>query len=518
MNIDALSSFLKDLMPSEIAYLERVQSKTAKWIPQSKPQWLAFLSRADEVFYGGAAGGGKSDLLLGMAGECHQRSIIFRRVFPNLRFLIERSRAIYNQEGKEHGKDSYNESLHVWRLASGSMIEFGAVQYEKDKTNFQGRPHDLIGFDEVPEFTEAQYVFITAWNRSENAGQRVRVIATGNPPVDEAGGWVTRRWGAWLDKQHPHPAKPGELRWYVSLDGKEQEVKDGTPFEHKGEIVYPRSRTFIPARLDDNPYYSADGRYKSVLQSLPEPLRSQMLNGDFDAANMPDPFQVIPTDWVRLAQKRWHEREKPNTPLTAVGVDPSRGGQDKTGIAKRYDNWFDEVISYPGVVVKDGAILAELTRQAIAKEKPAYINIDVNGIGSSGYDHLKVMYDCVRPFNGAEGSEYRDKSGKLKMRNKRAEMYWRMRDALDPQGGDDLALPPDTELLADLCSARYQVSAAGVLIEDKEQIKERIGRSPDIGEAVMMCLYEQPKIKINTKATVTNYINSGQKQDDRPRF
>lgn len=430
------------------------------------------------MFYGGAAGGGKSDLLVGLAGEAHQRSIIFRRVFPNLRFLVERSKQVY-------AGGRYNESLHIWRLDE-KTVEFGAIQHEADKTNFQGRPHDFIGIDEAPEFTESIVLFVTAWNRSEDPNQRVRVMLTGNPPIDEAGGWIVRRYGAWLDKQHPHPAKPGELRWYATLDGKETEVKDGTPFEHKGETVYPRSRTFIPARLDDNPFYSADGRYKSVLQSLPEPLRSQLLNGDFEAANMPDPFQIIPTEWVRMAQKRWMERPRPDTPLTAVGVDPSRGGQDKSAIAKRYDNWFDEVKSYPGVVAKDGPIVAELTRQEVGDVEPLYINVDVNGIGSSVFDHLRPMYRAVHPFNGSEASSYRDKSGKLKMRNKRAEMYWRMRDSLDPNGGDDLALPPDTELLADLCSAKYEVSSAGVKVEEKEEIKERIGRSPDIGEAVMM--------------------------------
>lgn len=447
---------------------------------------MAFLSRADELFYGGAAGGGKSDLLLGLAGEVHQRSIIFRRVFPNLRFLIERSRQIYNAEGESHARDSYNESLHIWRLLKGNMVEFGAMQHEQDKTNFQGRPHDLYGFDEAPEFTESQILFATAWNRTTDPTQRVRVILTGNPPIDEAGAWIVRRYGAWLDKQHPHPAKPGELRWYAMIDGKEREMENGTLFRHNGEMIYPRSRTFIPALLDDNPFYSADGRYRSVLQSLPEPLRSQLLKGDFDAANMPDPFQIIPTKWVRLAQKRWLERERPKTPLTAVGIDAARGGQDKMGIAKRYDNWFDEVASFPGVVAKDGAISAELARQTIGDEKPMYINVDVVGIGSSVYDHTKVLYDDVFPFNGAEASDYRDKSGRLKMRNKRAEMYWRMRDALDPDEGDDLALPPDTELLADLCSARYKVSASGVLVEDKDEIKARIGRSPDVGEAVMM--------------------------------
>lgn len=433
------------------------------------------------MFYGGAAGGGKSDLVIGLAVELHKHSVIFRRVYPNLKEIMRRAREIIADEASE------NKSDKIWIFPDGKTLEFGAVQYEESKKDWQGRPHDLKAFDELPEFTESQYEFICGWNRTTDSGQRVRVVATGNPPTDEAGNWILRRWGAWLDDQHPNPAKPGELRWYVVMGGKEQEVKDGKPFDYNGEKLYPRSRTFIPARLDDNPFYSQDGRYRSVLQSLPEPLRSQLLNGDFKATAMADPFQIIPTEWVRLAQKRWMERERPDTPLTAVGIDPSRGGRDKTSLSKRYDNWFDEVKTWPGVVVKDGAIMAELARQEIGEAEPNYINIDVSAIGSSAYDHLKVIYKNVVPFNPAEGSEYRDKSRKLKMRNKRAEMYWRMRDALDPNGGDDLALPTDTELLADLCTARYEVSSAGVKVEDKEQIKARINRSPDIGESVMMC-------------------------------
>jgi len=458
-----------------------VTDKTAKWIPQSKPQWLALLSRADELFYGGAAGGGKSDLVIGMSIELHKHSVIFRRVYPNLKEIMRRAREIIGDSAGE------NKSDKIWQFPDGRTLEFGAVQYEDSKKDWQGRPHDLKAFDELPEFTESQYEFICGWNRTTDSGQRVRVLATGNPPTDEAGNWIIKRWGAWLDPDHPHPAKSGELRWYVTMDGRETEAKDGEPFDYKGEKLYPRSRTFIPARLDDNPFYSQDGRYRSVLQSLPEPLRSQLLNGDFRASAVPNPFQIIPTEWVRLAQKRWGEREKPTTPLTAVGIDPSRGGRDKTALSKRFDNWFDYVKTWEGVVIKDGAIMAEFARQEIGDAKPNYINIDVSGIGSSAYDHLKVMYSSVNPFNPAEGSEYRDKSGKLKMRNKRAEMYWRMRDALDPNSGDDIALPPDTELLADLCSARYEVSSAGVKVEDKDEIKARIGRSPDIGEAVMMC-------------------------------
>jgi hypothetical protein len=211
---------------------------------------------------------------------------------------------------------------------------------------------------------------------------------------------------------------------------------------------------------------------------------------------MPNPFQIIPSEWVRAAQKRWTERERPTTPLTAVGIDPSRGGADKSALAKRFDNWFDEVKTWEGVIVKDGAIMAELARQEIGTAKPAYINIDVGGIGSSAYDHLKVLFDNVSPVNFAEASDYRDKSGKLKMRNKRAELYWRMRDALDPLDGEEIALPPDTELLADLCSARYEVSSAGVKVEDKDEIKKRIGRSPDMGEALLLSLLQPQKVQV----------------------
>jgi hypothetical protein len=393
---------------------------------------------------------------------------------------MQRSRQIIGSRAHE------NKSDKTWAFPDGRTIEFGAVQFEENKTNWQGRPHDLKAFDEIPEFTESQYEFICGWNRTTDPGQRVRVVATGNPPIDEAGSWVIRRWGAWLDPKHHRPAQPGELRWFATVNGQEREFPSGAPVDVDGETIYPRSRTFIPARLEDNVYLSRDPRYRSVIQSLPEPLRSMLLNGDFQAAGRPDPFQVIPTEWVRAAQRRWMERDRPATPLTAVGVDAARGGDDKMTLARRYDNWFDEVRKWPGVQVPDGAIAATLVHSELGKEKPARMNVDVIGVGSSTFDHLKLIYSNVTPVNVAEGSDYRDKSGKLKMRNLRAEMHWRLRDALDPNGGDDLALPNDPEVLADLCSARYKVTASGVLIEDKGEIKERIGRSPDTGEAIML--------------------------------
>lgn len=412
--------------------------------------------------------------------ECHQHSAIFRRVYPNLKEIMRRSRDIIDGAADE------NKSERIWSFPDGRTIEFGAVQHEDNKKDWQGRPHDLKAFDELPEFTESQYVFISGWNRTTDPGQRTRVLATGNPPTDEAGSWIIRRWAAWLDPEHPNPAKPGELRWYAVVDGKERECEDEQPFEHNGETVIPRSRTFIRARLDDNPYYSQDGRYRSVLQSLPEPLRSQLLYGDFEATQAPNPWQVIPTEWVRAAQKRWLEREKPDTPLVHAGLDPSRGGEDQTALSKRYENWVAEPVAWPGRVCVDGPTVAELVRQQLDGERVMTINMDVAGIGSSVYDSLVTMFRCVLPVNSSNKSEYYDRSGKLKMRNKRAELYWRMRDALDPIYGDDMALPPGNEVLADLCAGTYKLTTAGVQVEEKEEIKQRIGRSPDVGEAIML--------------------------------
>jgi hypothetical protein len=494
-------------MPSEKSYLARIQNKTALWYPQSKPQWLALLSRADELFYGGAAGGGKTDLLLGMAIECHEHSSIFRRTYPNLQGNMRRAREIIKDAAKENKADK------IWNFPNNRTIEFGAVQFEDDKTNWQGRAHDLKGFDEIPEFEKSIYEFICGWTRTTNKGQRTRVICTGNPPTDEKGNWVIQRWGAWLDPKHPNPAKPGELRWYATIDGEECEFMNGDPIVTEKETIYPLSRTFIPAKLDDNPFLAEDNRYRSTLQALPEPLRSQMLYGDFQASAMADPWQIIPTEWVLEAQRRWLECDKPDVPLTAVGIDPARGGRDNMSLSKRYDNWFDEISFWPGALVKDGPTAAALVKNDLGDIDPLIMNIDIGGIGSSAYDSLKPMYKNLYAVNAASSSEYRDKSGKLKMRNLRAEYYWRMRDALDPNGGDNVCLPPGNEIVADLCSAKYKLTTSGVLVEEKEEIKKRIGRSPDKGESILYSNYikQENTINVSMKAKISNYLTDKEK-------
>jgi hypothetical protein len=452
------------------------------------PQSDAYTSPADELFYGGAGGGGKTFLALILALTAHTNSIIFRREFSQFRGpegLIEESRRMIG----EHGR--LNENLFVWRdLPGGRSIEFGAMKDADDWMKYKGRAHDLKAFDELPEFLESQYRAILAWLRTTIPGQRTRVVATGNPPTSAEGEWVIRYWGPWLDKHHPHPAVPGELRWYATVDGKDVERPNGEPFEHAGERIKPRSRTFIPAKVEDNPKLMATG-YDQVLNSLPEPLRSQMRFGDFQATQVDDPWQMIPTAWVREAQRRWKAGARPAVPLTAVGCDPSRGGPDKFVQAPRYGHWIEPLLVEEGRAAPDGLAGANLIVKAVHRAGvPVLIDV-IGSAGSSVYDQARSMKIRAVAMNGAAASRARDKSGKVGFVNKRAEWHWRMRELLDPTSGQDVALPPDTELLADLCAPRWKMTPRGVQVEAKIDIKKRIGRSPDKGEAVIYAFADE---------------------------
>lgn len=459
-----------------------LNADTRLWQPLPGPQTMAYYSQADELLYGGSAGGGKTDLLVGLAINAHRRSIVFRREYTQLKDMVDRSREIIGSSGR------FNANDNVWRdLPGGRSLEFGAMQYENDWSKFRGRAKDYHGFDELTEFIEMQYRSSIAWNRTTQPGQRCQVVSASNPPASSAGEWVIRYWGPWLDDQHPHPARAGELRWFAMIDNRDTEVETNQPFMHKGQLIKPKSRTFVPARVTDNPFLMQTD-YMTTLQNLPEPLRSQVLLGDWKAGRKENPWQVIPSHWIDLAMARGRERVRPkDVPLSALGVDVARGGDDKTVIAKRYGSWYPPLLSYPGSSTPNGPIVAGLVLQA-CEDPVAMINVDVIGVGSSVYDSLR-QNTALRNVNGvnfADRSEALDRSGKLRMVNVRAEAYWKLRESLDPDYGADVVLPNDPELKADLCAPTWSLQTNGIQIEDKKSIIKRIGRSPDKGDAVAL--------------------------------
>jgi hypothetical protein len=463
----------------ELRDLAGKASSSRYFIPNPGPQTEALFSQADELFFGGSAGGGKSALLCGTAVDDHDRSIIFRREYPQIKGLEDEVRTIIGT------RDGYNAQDKLWKLPNGHVLEFGSVPHETDVEKYQGRAHSLKGFDEITHFSEGQYRFLVGWTRSIDPRQRCRVIATGNPPTTPEGYWVVKYWAPWLDSTHPNPAQPGELRWFTTIEGKDVECEGPAPVEVNGRMVKPRSRTFIPAKLEDNPDLMATG-YAAVLEAMPEELRVRFRDGRFDAEIKDSDFQVIPTEWVRAAQARWTEKPPQGVGMSVLSHDVALGGGDANTYAARYGHWYDKIVSDRLKGFVDPIDLAAKDLSLMRNGCPIVIDMG-GGYGSGVYSHLKnnVAHIKLVGHNGAEASGKRSRDGKLKFKNKRAEVWWKFREALEPNLGEPVALPPDPELLADLTAPTWSLGKDGILVEPKEKIKARLGRSPDKGDAVV---------------------------------
>lgn len=423
------------------------------------------------MLYGGQAGGGKSDLLLGLARNKHKNSIIFRRTYDRLEeSLIPRSLEFYG------ARERFNASKYFWLFRDeGRRIRFAHLERDDTIHKYKSGAFDGIFFDELSEFTELQYRYLSSRLRTVRKNQRCRMVGCTNPG-DEGEEWIINVWAHWLDDKHPNPAKPGELRYFKRNDA-------GDEVETTKDDEDAISRTYIPASLKDNPYLGKD--YEVRLNALPEPYRSQLAKGIWGITREDDRWQVIPTIWIRLAQGRWEPREAVDS-FDSVGVDVAYGGQDKTVFCGRVANWFSELEKHDGRKTPDGQTAAGLLSRFI-KDDPAVI-IDATGYGASCADFAKEFCK-VRGFIASSGSKRKDQSGKLGFVNKRAEVWWKFREALDPKSGEDIALPPDRELLADLSAPRWKLMSNGIQIESKEQIIKRLKRSPDCGDSVVLAHY-----------------------------
>ena len=256
--------------------------------PQPGAQTEFLRRQEDEVLYGGAKGGGKSYALLleslRQVSKPEYRALIVRRTFPRLQELIDRSKQIFPRLGA-----SYTSQDHKWTFPSGAIIRFGHCQNKGDEQNYQGHEYAFIGFDQLEEFLESQYIFISAQNRSSVAGIKCYIRATANPgSIGHA--WVKKRF---IDKREPYKT------YNINFT-----LPDGNSVS--------RSTCFIPATVYDNKILLANNpNYIATLYNLPERERKAMLEGnwdvfagqffnEFDENTHVIPRFEIPEDWMRF--------------------------------------------------------------------------------------------------------------------------------------------------------------------------------------------------------------------------
>ena len=197
-----------------------------------------------------------------------------------------------------------------------------------------------------------------------------------------------------------------------------------------------------------------------------------------------EPDATIPLAWIELAMNR----ESAGPRVMTISADIADTGSDETIIAYR---GADEITEFEEVVGLD--LMGQAERITNRLPRGGLAVIDSIGIGAGVFSRVKQLVGAagrVVGFVASEGTKRRDASGQFRFRNKRSAAWWGMRELLDPESGFELVLPRDDMLLGDLAAPKWSEHAGGVIqVESKDDIKKRLGRSTDRGDAVVMAFW-----------------------------
>lgn len=247
-------------------YFAKIKAKHMKngWFPLYK-QWLMMCHTEDEGFYGGAAGGGKTDYLVMEAASQYKipeyKGIIFRRTYKQLQEVQDKCEQYYPKIDK---KARYNGTNHCWTFSSGAKVYLGAMQYEKDKYKYQGQQYDFIGFDELTHFTMSQYEYMRSRNRGKSKETVKYMRSTGNP------GGIGHGWVKQYFINAGPPMEP------INTDVRVLKP-DGTVYSKR------ITKVFIPSKVWDNEHMLENNEnYVANLATMNEQDKKALLDGDWD--------------------------------------------------------------------------------------------------------------------------------------------------------------------------------------------------------------------------------------------
>ena len=235
------------------------------------------------------------------------------------------------------------------------------------------------------------------------------------------------------------------------------------------------------------------------------PIYLNRVLGEFSTT---DSDGVIPLEWLERAQERWADLDEADRlerePLTAIAADvATEEGIDKTILAHLHGNILSRVISYPNVdtMATTGAVKSAIDAKGPSnrskRQKPIAV-IDAIGVGTGVVDRLREQGITVDAFMGSGKPKYKDKTGEITFLNRRAEAWWGLRDLLNPAFGFEIAIPDLPSLTGDLVAPRWDQTSSGFIkIEDKDDVRKRLGRSPDEGDAAVMAFNARINRSVN---------------------
>ena len=262
-----MSAILQAIIKEQALLANAVlQSASRAWIPHEPTERQStFLDTPIlESFYGGSAGGGKSDALLMGALEYADvpgySALLLRRTYADLskpKALMDRAR-----EWLSGTSARWVDKEKKWVFPSGASLSFGYLEHENDKYNYQSAEYQFIGFDELTQFSESQYTYLfSRLRRLKGVDVPLRMRSASNPGNIGAI-WVKRRFIP--DDFSPAKARKQSVFFKIGHNANGDEIK----------------RLFVPATLADNPYLDAES-YTDSLNELDPVTREQLLKGDW---------------------------------------------------------------------------------------------------------------------------------------------------------------------------------------------------------------------------------------------
>ena len=409
------------------------------------------------VLYGGARGGGKSVM------GCLLSFLYAVNVINTFNLSPNKYPVPVGFMGRAQSVDFTDTTLETWKkfipletytirsqdkeivILDTVKFAFGGLDRTEDVKKFTSAEYGMIFLDQAEECSRDAVADLRACLRQKINGKELpyKELYTANPYVENDGKKKNPNLGLWLKKEF--------------VQGNDS------------------TKVYIPALPSDNEYLPAGyiDQLKEAYRHRPELLEAY-LYGSWDTLSGTN--VVIQEEWIRQAKAVANPYERPPRIISA---DIARYGDDATVI---YLMEGTDIVDEKILNQKDTMTTATEIAIWAREERPVLIGVDTIGVGAGVADRLRQLGYEVIDINSSERSKDPEK-----FINLRAEMWW---TAAENFADNNIKLTwEDEDLINELTAATYEIKNGKIQIESKDDLKAKLGHSPDKADAYIQGLY-----------------------------